>query len=58
MTVIEEIAPLYGLAHVDLPLNAADHEERQSARREDGNVPLAILLALLRAMKAREEATV
>lgn len=45
-----EITTLYGVAHVTLPLNFTD-DLSQSGRRDDGNVPLAILSALLRALE-------
>jgi hypothetical protein len=40
-----EISTLYGVAHVELPLN---HEYPETVRRKDGNVALALALAVLR----------
>jgi hypothetical protein len=41
-----QISNLYGIAHVEMPLNATNSEDLCSARRTDGNMPLAILEAL------------
>ena len=45
-----EITTLYGVAHVELPLNTNDIPS--VGRREDGNVPLALCGAI---MKVRED---
>jgi hypothetical protein len=45
-----EITTRYGPAHVQLPLNG---DECSDGRREDGNVPRAICLALVRALQAK-----
>lgn len=42
------ITTLYGVAHVEMSLNDADGNY-QHGRREDGNVPLALCIAALRA---------
>lgn len=42
------ITTLYGLAMVEVPLNFTDVDP-QSATRKDGNVPLAICIAALKA---------
>jgi hypothetical protein len=44
------IETLYGPCAVEMPLNCND--ETQSARREDGNVPMTICAAALRARAA------
>ena len=46
-----EITTLYGVAHVELPLNASGIDP-QIGRRKDGDVPLALCIA---ALKAREQ---
>ncbi len=50
-----QISTLYGIADVELPLNYAQSECIGRARREDGDVPLAVLSALLRALIAQKE---
>ena len=49
-----EITTLYGIAHVELPLNASDIDP-QIGRRKDDNVPLALCAANLRAREAMKE---
>jgi len=49
-----DITTLYGVAHVDLPLNYSD-QSSECGRRADGSVPLAILTALLRALESQEQ---
>jgi hypothetical protein len=44
-----DITTLYGIAGVELPLN--DHNGPQTARRRDGNIPLAIIECLLRSLQ-------
>lgn len=45
-----QLSNLYGIAHVEMPLNATNNEDMCSARRDDGNMPLAILEALFRVL--------
>ena len=48
-----EITTLYGVAHVELPLNANDIDP-QIGRRVDGNVPLALCEAIMKAREVQE----
>ena len=48
-----EITTLYGVAHVELPLNANDIDP-QIGRRVDGDVPLALCEAIMKARGAQE----
>ena len=49
-----EITTLYGVAHVELPLNASDIDP-QIGRRKDDNVPLALCIAALKAREAMKD---
>jgi hypothetical protein len=48
-----EITNLYGVAQAGLPLNDADGDTHYG-RRKDGNIPLAIIEALLTALQQQE----
>jgi hypothetical protein len=43
------ISTLYGVAWIELPLNCGDGESPHFVRRKDGNVPLALCIASLKA---------
>ena len=53
-----ELNTIYGLAYVNLPLNAAEDETMQCVRRGDGNKCLAFCDAIVSALIAKEEAKV
>lgn len=46
-----EISTLYGIARATMPLNG---DESFTGERADGNIPLAILLAMFRALTRME----
>ena len=61
VALIERVLPgcefsltnLYGVAHAELPLNRDNGWE--NGRRTDGNLAIAMLIALLRALSERQE---
>ncbi len=53
-----ELNTIYGLAYVNLPLNAAEDETMQFVRRDDGNKCLAFCDAIVSTLIAKEEAKV
>lgn len=50
-----ELTNLYGVTVFRVPLNGGENQPWCEGRREDGNMPLAILITLLRALEAQEQ---
>lgn len=49
-----ELTTIYGVARATLPLNCSDTVYPETGERKDGNMPLAICAALLKALIAQE----